>query len=107
MSAGSKKNSSPNISRKSKQSISAAALRRALDDPLFEEVLSLVEPHLAPKGGEFTVEANPENLTEAKLAIMRKHGVNRLSIGVESSQDKFLALMGRKHTFEQARWRWG
>jgi putative oxygen-independent coproporphyrinogen III oxidase len=74
----------------------------SLPDDLFESLLSLAEPHLAPNG-EFTVEANPENLTEAKLAIMRKYRVNRLSIGIESSQDKFLALMGRKHTFEDAR----
>lgn len=74
----------------------------SLDDGLFEEVLSLVEPHLVG-GGDFTVEANPENLTESKLQIMKKHGVNRLSIGIESSQTKYLELMGRKHTFDQAR----
>jgi len=73
----------------------------SLPDSLFEELLALLEPHLI-NGGEFTVEANPENLSLAKLRLMRKHRVNRLSIGVESSQEKLLKLMGRKHTFSDA-----
>ena len=52
---------------------------------------------------EFTVEANPENLDDEKLSIMRECGVNRLSIGVESTHLKFLKLMGRPHTFEEAK----
>lgn len=73
-----------------------------LDDKLFGETLSLFAPHLA-RGGEFTVEGNPESITEKKLEIMRKHGVNRLSIGVESGSSRLLALMGRKHSFEDVR----
>jgi len=73
----------------------------SLPDSLFEELLALLEPHLL-NGGEFTVEANPENLSVAKLRLMRKYRVNRLSIGVESSQEKLLKLMGRRHTFAEA-----
>jgi putative oxygen-independent coproporphyrinogen III oxidase len=73
----------------------------ALPDDLFAEVLEMVSPHLAPNG-EFTIESNPENLTEKKLCIMRKYGVNRLSLGIESSQEKYLRLMGRAHTFPEA-----
>ena len=40
---------------------------------------------------------------EEKLLIMRKCGVNRLSVGVQSSHLKFLKLMGRAHTFEEAK----
>jgi oxygen-independent coproporphyrinogen-3 oxidase len=73
----------------------------SLPDPLFEEVLRMVEPHLAP-ASEFTVEANPESLSRSKLEAMRRHHVNRLSIGVESAHGKYLSLMGRKHTFADA-----
>ena len=73
----------------------------SLPDALFEELLAFLEPHLA-NAGEFTVEANPENLSITKLRLMRKYRVNRLSIGVESSQGILLSLMGRKHTFADA-----
>lgn len=74
----------------------------SLPDDLFEEVLSLASLHLR-KGGEFTVEANPENLSGKKLFLMRKYGVNRLSLGVESASSRLLALMGRHHTFGDAK----
>jgi oxygen-independent coproporphyrinogen-3 oxidase len=48
---------------------------------------------LAP-GGEFTVEANPENFSLEKAEILRKRGVNRLSLGVQSSDEGFLNLDG-------------
>ncbi len=51
---------------------------------------------------EFTVEANVENLTVEKLRLMKAYGVNRLSIGIESTNNKMLLAIGRKHTFEDA-----
>jgi len=52
---------------------------------------------------EFTFECNINDLTQSKLAILKQYGVNRLSIGIESFQEKKLALMGREHTFEIAK----
>ena len=46
---------------------------------------------------EFTIEANPNDLTDEKLAILRKYGVNRLSIGVQSFCDDLLREIGRDH----------
>ena len=51
---------------------------------------------------EFTIEANPRTLDEEKLEIMRKYGVNRLSIGVQSFNDNELLALGRVHTGAQA-----
>ena len=51
---------------------------------------------------EYTVEANVENLTEQKLNIMKRFGVNRLSIGVQSTCNPLLKEIGRHHTFEDA-----
>jgi oxygen-independent coproporphyrinogen III oxidase len=54
------------------------------------------------RGGEFTVEANPESLTVEKIKIMLDHGVNRLSVGVQSFDDKKLKKLGRIHNAETA-----
>ncbi len=51
---------------------------------------------------EFTVEANPNTATVDSLAFLQKHGVNRLSIGIQSFSDTVLAILGRVHTAAQA-----
>jgi oxygen-independent coproporphyrinogen-3 oxidase len=51
---------------------------------------------------EITVEANPADITENLLASLRRSGVNRLNIGVQSFDDGSLALLGRRHTALQA-----
>ncbi len=48
---------------------------------------------------EWSIESNPESLSEEKLSICRSFGVNRISIGIESSSPRLLSLMGRKHSF--------
>ena len=53
-------------------------------------------------GGEFTLEANPEDLTAERLAIWRELGVNRLSVGVQTFVDARLNWMNRAHTGKQA-----
>ena len=47
---------------------------------------------------EFTVELNPESVTESKLKILKNFGVNRLSIGLQVYDDKLLKFLGRVHT---------
>ncbi|APB31005.1 radical SAM family heme chaperone HemW [Vagococcus teuberi] len=47
---------------------------------------------------EFTVEANPGDLTLDKIKVMQTHGVNRLSMGVQTFDDRLLKKIGRKHT---------
>ncbi len=50
---------------------------------------------------EATIEANPESLTENKLKIMRSHGFNRLSLGMQSTSNEHLKLIGRAHNYAQ------
>lgn len=69
-----------------------------LDDDLFEDLLKMVLPY-TNNVVEYTVEANPESLSEIKLQLMRKYGVNRLSIGVETTDDKILSSLHRHHKF--------
>lgn len=50
---------------------------------------------------EITMEANPGTLTREKLACYKSHGVNRLSLGLQSVQERELRTLGRIHTYEQ------
>lgn len=52
---------------------------------------------------EFTFECNPENITEEKLIILKNNAVNRISLGVESTNDKFLKFLGRRHDFKMVK----
>ncbi|MDD5584543.1 MAG: radical SAM family heme chaperone HemW [Candidatus Omnitrophica bacterium] len=52
---------------------------------------------------EFTIEANPESLDPEKLKLFLRSGVNRISIGVQSFNDRHLAKLGRIHTGTEAR----
>lgn len=49
---------------------------------------------------EFTFECNPENITEEKLIILKENGVNRISLGVESTNNELLKYLGRKHNYK-------
>lgn len=51
---------------------------------------------------EITVEVNPESAKKEYLKALRKLGVNRLSIGVQSFNDKILKDIGRLHNSNQA-----
>jgi oxygen-independent coproporphyrinogen-3 oxidase len=52
---------------------------------------------------EITLEVNPATSTPADLQAWQQLGINRLSLGVQSTQDRFLTMLGRLHTAEQAR----
>lgn len=54
-------------------------------------------------GCEITLEANPGTFETDRFAAYRQAGVTRLSIGVQSFDDKLLEKIGRIHNAEQAR----
>jgi len=51
---------------------------------------------------EITLEANPDDITTEKLTAWKSIGINRLSIGIQSFQDKELAWMNRAHSAENS-----
>lgn len=51
---------------------------------------------------EWTIECNPESITESKLRAYRDIGINRISIGVQSLDDRNLKAIGRIHSSEVA-----
>lgn len=50
---------------------------------------------------EITTEMNPGTVTEEKLRVYKKLGINRLSIGLQTADDKELKCLGRIHTYEE------
>ena len=52
---------------------------------------------------EITLEANPNSLTKSKLLSFRDAGINRISIGAQSFDKKFLEFLGRDHSVYEAK----
>ena len=68
------------------------------------DLLSVISTlFIMDEAAEITIEANPGTIDEAYLTAIRKLGVNRLSLGVQSLNDRELAMLGRIHTAAEAR----
>lgn len=75
-----------------------------LPPPLVEQILEAARCHyLLTADAEITLEANPGTVDEARLAAYRRAGVNRLSLGLQSFDDRQLVFLGRFHTAEDGR----
>lgn len=70
-----------------------------LSDEQFDRLLSMIDPY-ANDVSEYTIEANPESLNENKINILKNHHINRISLGVQTSDNDLLKSLNRKHTFE-------
>ncbi|NMA47550.1 MAG: radical SAM family heme chaperone HemW [Lentisphaerae bacterium] len=66
------------------------------------DFLAIVRDHFAFAANcEWTVEANPESLTPAKIAMLAAAGVNRLSIGIQSFKTHLRERIGRRGSLNQ------
>lgn len=75
----------------------------ALDERKIESVLTSLENAFDLSAvKEFSIECNPESITDEKLAVYKQHGVRRVSIGVQSLSDDNLKTIGRLHTAKVA-----
>ncbi len=70
-----------------------------LPDDEFRRLLQKVKNLNLTEDAEFTVEANPESLTPEKIRIMKDCGVNRVSMGLQSTDDIILKNIGRIHDY--------
>jgi oxygen-independent coproporphyrinogen-3 oxidase len=69
-----------------------------------ERIASTIRSRFDVRGGaEFSLEANPEDVSPDAIAFWRSLGVNRLSIGVQSFEDGELQPIGRIHGAQRAR----
>ncbi len=69
---------------------------------LYEAIFKLISPYLQ-KNIEITSEANPNSATLKWLKGMKDLGINRISFGVQSFNEKKLKLLHRAHTPKQAK----
>ena len=74
----------------------------ALEDDLFEELLKIIDRY-SNGVQEYTFEANPESLSLDKIRMFKVHHVNRVSLGVQTTDDKILKVVNRDHSFEQVK----
>ena len=70
-----------------------------IDSKYIVELLNVI--HKKTKNAEITIEVNPGTVTEKKLIDYKNAGVNRLSIGLQSTNNNILKKIGRIHTYEQ------
>ena len=66
-----------------------------------EELLSFIDYTRYPNLKEFSIEVNPESLGLAKILLLKKYGINRLSIGIQTFNDDLLKACNRHHTKKQ------
>ena len=66
------------------------------------EILSLIQRlFTVSRQAEITVECNPDSVDWRSMARLRRSGVNRISLGVQSTDDACLRALGRIHTWQQ------
>jgi oxygen-independent coproporphyrinogen-3 oxidase len=69
-----------------------------IDSKYIKEILGLFD---FSKDIEVTIEVNPGTVTLEKLKDYKEAGINRLSIGLQSTEDRLLKMLGRIHNFDK------
>ena len=70
-----------------------------LSETLLNKLFKIINLFNKSKNLEFTIECNPEDINESFLDLIIKHGVNRISIGVQSFNKTKLEFMKRNSDF--------
>jgi len=73
-----------------------------VDAKLYKPIFEMIKPYLK-QDAEITSEANPNSATYQWLCEMKILGVNRMSFGVQSFNDKKLKILNRAHNAQQAK----
>lgn len=73
-----------------------------IDEKLIVKVLENIKNHyIICEDAEITIEINPGTVNKEKLITYKQAGFNRLSIGLQSTHDRLLKLIGRIHTYDE------
>ncbi len=72
----------------------------SLSDEELENLLKIIILLKREESCEFTIEANAEDITEEKVKIMKKYGVNRISIGVQTFDINLKKKLNRMSSYE-------
>ena len=72
-----------------------------IDAKYIEKIMNFFkEKDLLKKTKEITIEVNPGTVDEEKIKCYKKAGINRLSIGLQSTDDNMLKKIGRIHCYK-------
>jgi oxygen-independent coproporphyrinogen-3 oxidase len=75
-----------------------------LDSQMIDQLMSTIhQNYKLSEFPEITFECNPDDITKDKLMDFKSFGINRLSIGIQSFDDKVLRFMNRAHSAEEAK----
>ncbi len=73
-----------------------------IDEKHIEEIMRFIYKNYSIKDNtEITIEINPGTVDRKKLQNYKELGINRLSIGVQSTNNELLKMLGRIHTYEE------
>lgn len=72
-----------------------------IDSKYIKEIMSEIQKKNVKEDAEITIELNPGTVTLEKLKDYKDAGINRLSIGLQTTKDELLKQIGRIHNFEQ------
>lgn len=64
-------------------------------------LMAMIKPYLSDSLQEVCIEVNPESIDDKKMKILKDGGITRLSIGVESFNEKILKAINRHHNKQQ------
>jgi len=75
-----------------------------LNETQLDRLLSMISKHVDVTNlKEYTIEVNPGTLSDEKTFIMKNSHVDRISIGIQSFNDRYLKLLGRIHSANEAK----
>ncbi len=74
----------------------------SIDADYIEDIMDVVfHDYNVADDAEISIEVNPGTVTKEALKTYRRCGINRISIGLQASQNELLKRLGRIHTFEK------
>lgn len=71
-----------------------------IDSKYISKILSVLNFFKTDDNISVTIEVNPNSVTEEKVKEYKEAGINRISMGLQSTHDSILKNIGRKHTYE-------
>jgi oxygen-independent coproporphyrinogen-3 oxidase len=74
-----------------------------LSPEMLHDLISAIWERFTPRDPEISLEANPDDVTQELVSDWLSLGVNRISLGVQSFDDKTLRYLGRRHDAAKAR----
>lgn len=72
-----------------------------VDSKYIKQILTKLHKKVDFKEVEITIEVNPGTVTRKKLQDYKEQGINRISIGLQSTKDRLLRKIGRIHTYQE------